>query len=115
MRTQRADHCPRPSARTGPTTKEWSEAESGSPSLYVSWGANRQTGLSVVCMIFGPYVNTPNDLRPLRSEPNRTETITGGGLSKVCFQLMIPEGCGVCFLHCSFQLLYHTEISYHSS
>ncbi|KAF4110681.1 hypothetical protein G5714_007712 [Onychostoma macrolepis] len=43
MRTQRADHCPRPSARTGPTTKEWSEAESGSPSLYASWGANRQT------------------------------------------------------------------------
>ncbi|KAF4108273.1 hypothetical protein G5714_011032 [Onychostoma macrolepis] len=35
MRTQRADHCPRPSARTGPTTKEWSEAESGSPSLCV--------------------------------------------------------------------------------
>ncbi|KAF4113049.1 hypothetical protein G5714_005594 [Onychostoma macrolepis] len=43
MRTQQADHCPRPSARTGPTTKEWSEAESGSPSLYASWGANRQT------------------------------------------------------------------------
>ncbi|KAF4118635.1 hypothetical protein G5714_000686 [Onychostoma macrolepis] len=38
MRTQRADHCPRPSARTGLTTKEWSEAESGSPSLYASWG-----------------------------------------------------------------------------
>ncbi|KAF4107938.1 hypothetical protein G5714_010697 [Onychostoma macrolepis] len=43
MQTQRADHCPRPSAHTGPTTKEWSEAESGSPSLYASWGATRQT------------------------------------------------------------------------
>ncbi len=39
----------------------------------------------MVCMNIGPYVNTPNNLRPLRSEP--TETISGGGLSTVRFQL----------------------------
>ncbi len=37
-------------------------------------------------MSFGPYVNTPNDLRPLSS---RTETISGGGLSMVRFWLTV--------------------------
>ncbi len=44
MQTKQADNFPGPSAHTGSATCELSEAESGSLSIYASWGTGKFRG-----------------------------------------------------------------------